>query len=221
MIIAKLTVGYDRGTARNDEKDLIAAAEAQAAGQKLLRRGAETPDGKVIRGIGSHFRSKDEQAAVKLRDQEASRVRNEFRKRFLVTALDGIFIVPATGVAREFIKTLDIRADVQVRVTEFILESPSGLDMVELGEWGDRIKKQLAGVSLGRTPQADEEGLKALETLSRCPVLKPSTGTRIRELVAMVRDQKINRIEIKRRLETMTVEIDGEPLKPRRAPVEA
>ena len=218
MLIAKLTIGYDRGIEHNKQQDLSLNDETGVTPSKIAGRGHKTADGKIIRGIGTHFRSEADAAAVKERDQEAGRIRQAFRSRFLVTPLDGVYIMPSEGVGRDFVKGLEPRADVQVRVTEFRLETPNGLDGAELSEWSERVRRQLSSVSLGRSKEADEEGLAALETLSNCPILTKSTGTRIRELVAMVRDGRQSRVEVKRALETMAVEIEQTQIEPRRAP---
>ena len=75
-----------------------------------------------------------------------------------------------------------------------------------------------AVVSLGRTKEADEDGLRALETLASCPVLKSETGTRIKELVAALRVGTLTRVELTRNLETLDVQIEQSPLQlqPRR-----
>lgn len=214
MLIAKLSISYDRGTALNRKEDLT---DSVPAGD-IFGRGTKTADGKVIRGIGSHFRSEADKNLAKERDQDAARIRNAFRSRFLITPLDGVYIMPSAGAGKMFVKSFEHRPDVRVSVTEFMLESAGGLDAVELSEWANRIKRQFAEISLGRSEKADEDGLKALESLSKCPALKPSTGTRIREMVASVRDAKMTRIEIRRNIETMPFEIEPAPLAPRRMP---
>lgn len=216
MLIAKLTIGYDRGLALNDETDL--KNEALALPGSILTRGATTKDGKIIRGLGTHYRSDADMILVKQRDADANRIRAEFRKRFLATPIDGLYVVPKAGVARAFINGTAYRSDLTVRVTEFELASPQGLDSGELTEWANRIKKQLSSVSLGRTKEADEDGLRALETLASCPVLKSETGTRIKELVAQLRNEKITRVELKRNLQTLDVQIEQAPLAPRKTP---
>lgn len=217
MLIAKLTIGYDRGLALNDENDLKAGEGAQQA--LIAHKGFRTADGKVIRGLGTHYRSDADMELVKERDADANRIRTEFRKRFLATPIDGLYVVPSRGIARGFITGLGHRDDINVRVTEFELASPDGLDGGELTEWANRIKNQLSSVSLGRSKEADEDGLRALETLAGCPVLKKETGTRIKELVAALRAEKITRVELKRNLQTLDVQIEQGPLlSPRRAP---
>lgn len=216
MLIAKLTISFDRGLAHNDTRDL--KPEDAPEGFKIAGRGDKTADGKVIRGLGTHFRSEEDAILVAEREKEARRVYNEFRSRFLATPIDGLYVVPKPGIAKAFVESLGVRPDIAVRVTEFRLESPGGLDGAELGEWATRIKRQLSGVSLGRSKEADAEGLRALETLASCPVLTPSTASRIKELVAMVRENRLTRLEIKRKIETMDVEIETKVLAPRQTP---
>jgi hypothetical protein len=209
MNIVKLSISYDRGLAHNDARDL--GTDKQS--------GTELETGEIIRGLGTKFRSRTSMEQVKQHDKIANNIRQSFRNQFLVTPIDGVYVVPAKGVAQAFLRTLvDIPPTVKVRVTEFTLESSGGMDGAELAEWAERIKRQLSTVSLGRSKEADEEGLKALETLSRCPVIKESTGARIRELVEGLRTSKLDRVELKRKIETLNVEVDDSQLAPRRAP---
>lgn len=212
MLIAKLTISYDRGMARNDEKDLT---EGQAS---IFGRGMETKDGKVIRGLGMHFRSKADMEATQERDRDAKRIYNEFRSRFLATPLEGVYVVGQHGEAKAFIDSLTHRPDINVFVSEFELTAPGELNASEIRGWAEKVRRQLASISLGRCKEADEDGLRALETLATCPILKKETGNRIKELVASVRDQKLDRVELKRSLETLSVGIETMQLQPRATP---
>lgn len=214
MLIAKLSIKYDRGLAHNDATDLT----VDGVKRDVRHPGDVTPDGKTIRGLGTHWRSPEDKARVEVLDKESRAIYLKFRSRFLSTPLDGVYVVPKSGSAKAFVQSLTIPADMTVRVTEFELAAPSGLDGAELGEWAERIKRQLGSIQLGRSREADEDGLNALELLASCPVLKRSTEDRIKELVSQVRDQKITRVELKRHIETLNVEIEQAPLPPRRAP---
>ena len=154
----------------------------------------------------------------KERDQAAKIIYTAWRSQFLSTPIDGVYVIPKAGAAKTFAANLETRSDMRVRVTEYELVSPGGLEDAELGEWATRVKNQLNSVSLGRGKEADADGLRALETLAGCPVLAKATATRIKELVEMVRAAKLDRLELKRRIEILNVEIEDESLiSPRRA----
>ena len=220
MIVCKLTVSYDRGVARNDERIIKDQLGLQEKAE--VESGDARKDDRLIRGLGTHYRSAADAEVVALRDKDARRVYQEFRARFLSTTVDGLYVVPAPGVAKAFLSGLSYRSDIQVRVTEFELAAiGAGLGDTELSEWASRIRRQLGSISLGRSKEADEEGLRALETLARCPVLKPETAASIQNLIGLVRAEKLGRVELKRKIETLDVQIDTAPLAPRRAPAMA
>lgn len=217
MQIAKLSIQYDRGLAHNDERDLTQTADGGKGGF-INRRGSKTADGKVIRGLGTHYRSEADAVLVAQRDQEARRIYQLFRSRFLATPLDGVYVISKRGEAKAFIDGTGYRSDMKVFVTEFELTAPGELNTDELRAWGTKIQRQLASISLGRSKEADEEGLRSLEYLATCPILKKQTGTRIKELVAQLREGTMTRIEVKRHLDTLPVEIEQTPLAPRQSP---
>lgn len=214
MQIAKLTISYDRGLAHNDVRDVT--QDGTRIG--VLTRGDTTADGKVIRGLGTHYQSAEIAALVQERDKEARRIYTEFRGRFLATPLEGVYVISQRGEAKRFIDGLEIRSDIKVYVTEFELTAPGELNTDELRAWGIKIQRQLSGISLGRSKEADASGLRALETLASCPILSKGTGNRIRELVAMVRDNRLDRVELKRNIETLPIELETSSLSPRRSP---
>lgn len=219
MRIAKLVISYDRGLERNDETDLKGNETSTVSS-----KGTQTADGKIIRGLGTHFKSQRDQELVKTRDQIASKIRQAFRERFVATSIDGCYVLNSAGEGKSFIDDLGAELNEQlntfnvgVRVQEFDLVT-EGLDTGEIRAWSDRIRNQLAAVQLGRKKEIDDEGLNALVTLSNCPLLSDSTGNRIRELVAAVRENKITRIEVRRSLAEMDVEIDQGPIMAPRRP---
>lgn len=225
MRIAKLTISYDRGLERNDEKDLFYSASLgeDVAKTAINAKGATTADGKIIRGLGTHFKSQRDQELVKKRDQIASQIRQAFRERFVATSIDGVYVLTESGAGKDFVSELPgmllnemHENDVKLRVQEFDLVTED-LDAGELRAWSERIKNQLASVQLGRKKELDEDGLNALVTLSQAPIISAATGRRIRELVEALRERKIDRIEIKRQIAQMDVEIEeGAVLAPRR-----
>lgn len=215
MLIAKLTISYDRGVALNKPEDLM---DGEAPKGLVAGRGYKTADGKIVRGIGSHFRSEAEAELVKQRDINARAIYNAFRSKFMAAPIEGLYFVEKPGEAKAFVAGLEVRDDMRVYVSEFELSAPQDLEQAEMASWGKRIKNQLSSISLGRNKEADEDGLNALLSLAGCPMLKKETGDRIRELVEGVRTAKITRVEIKRHIEKLNVQVDTTTLAPRRAP---
>lgn len=210
MRIGKLTIGYDRGLTRNDEKDL----------ETEKHRGSVLADGGILRGLGTKFKSARDQELVKLRDQHAAKIRQAFREKFVATSIDGVYVLTEVGAGKRFAADLNTRElqelEITVRLQEFDLVTED-LDTGELRAWSERIKNQLASVQLGRKKEIDEEGLDALITLSQAPIISKETGRRIRELVEALRENKITRLDIKRSLADLDVEIDqGAIIAPRR-----
>lgn len=225
MNIARLSIGYDRGVTRNTEEDvkehlgLFGETQAKiAAVKKAEKVKADGPDadGKVVRGLGTHFRSAADSELVKLRDADAKRLYTAWRETFLATPLDGVYIIPRPGAAKEWARAQEYRSDMTVRVSEFELVAPEGLEGAELGAWAARIKNQLSAVSLGRGKDADVKGLLALESLASCPILSAATASRIKNLVGQVREGKIDKVELKRQITTTYIEIEQAPLTVRR-----
>ena len=197
MIVGKLTISYDRGVSVNKKSDVGAA----------LNRGDVTANGGIVRGLGSHFRSPADQVAAQARDKEAHRIYQAFRAQFLTTTIDGLYIVPAYGVAKSFVEGL-APVGIDVRVSEFELTSSAGLDVAELSAWGVKIRRQLTAVSLGRKKQTDEEGVRAIKALADCPILSSKTRDTIKNLVSLLETAKINRADFKNKLETLEVEVE-------------
>lgn len=198
MIVAKLTISYDRGTVLNNKTDLGTA----------LKKGDVAADGGVIRGLGSRFRSQDAMLAATARDKEAHRVYSAFRAQFMTTTIDGLYIVPQYGAAKAFIQGLN-PVGIEVRVSEFELTSNAGLDAVELAAWGGRVKRQLAAVGLGRKKGVlDSAGVKAIKALAECPLLSHKTQDAVKNLVSLLESSQINKADFKTRLEKLTIEIE-------------
>lgn len=205
MIIARLSVRYSRGVECNSPEDI-----------GLKDAPATVESGGLIRGLGTHFKDEAERLLVQERDREWYRIRRAFRSRFMTTPIDGVYIVPRRGMAGEFVKSLDIRDDVAASVQEFYFAAAGEMSNEAIAEWAQRVKSQLAQVALGRGKEADEEGLSALETLTSCPAMGEETRRRVRELVSLVRAQKIDRLELKRSIADLDVKLEPGALAPRR-----
>jgi hypothetical protein len=197
MIVAKLSISYDRGTSLNNKNDLGVA----------VKKGDVTVNGGIVRGLGSHFRSHADMLATKERDKEASRIYTAFRAQFMTTTIDGLYIVPEYGAAKKFVDDMG-PVGINVSVAEFELTTPTGLDEPELLSWGTRIKRQLSSVSLGRKKnQVDEAGLKAVEALADCPLLTKETRDAVKNLTGLLRTNTIDRMSFRKRLESLNVKV--------------
>ncbi len=199
MIVAKLTISYDRGTAYNRQTDL----------GTNLKRGDVTADGGVVRGLGSHFRSQEDMIAAQARDKEAGRIYRAFRERFLATTVDGLYVVPAYGAAKKFIEGIS-PSGIEVRVAEFELTSANGLDGAELSAWGEKIKRQLSAVNLGRKKETDLAGLKVIDALADCPLMTEKTREAVKGLVGLLKASQINKADFRKRLGNLNIEIAAE-----------
>lgn len=204
MIVAKLTIQYDRGVAYNQPEDLNATIGKQTT----------TEDGKVIRGIGTHFKSVADAERVKRLDQEAKGLYCEFREAFMATPIEGVYAIPERGAGRAWLSARrpGVSPEIKVRVSEFVLETYDSLEASEITDWSRKVKAQLSSVQLGRHKEADENGLAALLTLAKCPVLSRDTAQRIKDLVAQLKANQITKIDLRRKIDTLNVKIETAPL---------
>jgi len=217
MIIGRLTISFDRGTATNQADDLGLAVAPR-----------ETEGGKVIRGLGTHFRSAADLELAKERSNEEQRVRAAFKRAFIGSPLPGTYILPSEGAGQKVLTALDppVRADVQARVSEYVLEPTQALPPAEVAEWVERVTKQIQNVPFGRGKGNDwadtkggRGGLDILEGLASCPVIGEATRADLLELIGDSRLQRLDRVSLQRRLDTIQVDLDATPVAPRRAPV--
>lgn len=219
MLVAKLSISYDRGLCRNKPEDVVDAptdGEAQFRGARLVIAGQTNHEGKVIRGLGTHFRSKEDFDLARERDAEANKIRKVFKDRFLVSPIPGVYFMPKRGAGQAFVDGLGIRSDMEVRVSEYNLSSASDMEAREVAEWVGRIKKQFAGISLGRKKEEiDGKGLDSILELAGCPVLSQKTADQIKELVGMLKAEKITKVDLKRRFKTLEIEVGPEMMSPR------
>lgn len=207
MIVARLHISYDRGTQRNKAEDLGLDQEPE-----------ETKDGGLVRGLGSHYRSPEARAEAQRLAKEEQRIRTEFRRSFMAAPMDGYYVVPSEGAGQELLATLDVDGAVNVAVSEWVIRTTQEeRPPEEIREWGEKVKRQIADVPLGRSKTPDADGLLLLERLANCPVLGDDTRD---EILALIRDAKleaITRVELKRELKVLDVKV-GVPSAPRRAP---
>jgi len=211
MLIAKLRISL---------KDCAIAYNSSAELETTKARGTVLTDGKIVRGLGTHFASQEAKERFDRLTAEANVIRNKFNEHFLRTPIESTFVIGVRGEAKAFIASLPVNPDIEVSVFEFELGSASGdLDEKEMKEWSVRVKAQLTRVPLGRGEEADQDGLAALETLAGCPVLSQETAARIRLMVSEVRVGKMTRTDLKRGISLLDVAMDQTSLAPRRTPV--
>lgn len=207
MLVAKLSVSYDRGTERNAPAHL-----------GLERTPEETAGGGIVRGLGSHWRSPEAQVAAAECAREEQRARKAFAGAYLPGPFPGTYVITSREEPEALVRELALDPRVEARVSVYDLAPDGDLPTAEVEEWAARVQERIAGVSLGRGGSADAAGLDALERLAACPILAPETATRIREMVAGARLDDIPRAELRRSLAALPVQIAPQGAAPRRAP---
>ena len=208
MLIAKLRISMKDATISYNSSEELETEKG---------RGTVLPDGKVIRGLGTHFANLAAQERYDRLTKESNVVREKFNRRFMRTPIDGTFIISEKGEAKKYIESLNINTELDVSVIEFELGATAGgLDNAEMQEWGKRVKNQLLRIPLGRANTVDSEGMDVLKTLSNCPVLSKETSEAIRLLLAQVEVGQLNRVDFKRSIELLDVNMDQATLQPGR-----
>jgi hypothetical protein len=212
MLIAKLRISLrDAGIAYNSATEL----------ETTKARGTVLTDGKVVRGLGTHFANQAAKERFDRLTKDSNTIREAFNRKFLRTPIEGTFVVNTKGEAKAYIASQTINPELFVSVMEFELgAADEGLDKQEMDEWGKRVKAQLERIPLGRAETVSNEGIDALEELSKCPVLAPATREAIGTLIAQAKVGQINRIDFKRSIELMDVTMDQGTLVPKRPVLE-
>ena len=210
MIIARLCISFDRGMACNRPSDLKAEAY----------RGKVTDDGKVIRGLGTHFRSVEAREKARELSAKEQNIRNAFKRRFVAAPIPGCVILPESGAGKALLAKLDIPEEMRVGISEFKLDvAGDGLGSYEVREWADRIKSQLevAPLGRGRGKYVKDENLDMLDGIADCPALAPETRAKLKELISGARLKQIEKSEVRRALENLEIEIDPTMIQPDRS----
>jgi hypothetical protein len=206
LICAKLSVSFDRGTKRNAAADL-----------GLDEVPVETKDGGLVRGLGSHWRSNEAKEKAKELSTIEGRVRREFARLFPMSNLPGIFVLPERGAGKKVVDEMeDVPNEISVHVTEFTMGILDTLPPVELEAWGERVKKQIAAVPLGRKEEADASGLDLIAKLAACPIFEDETRDELLRLIANARLDVIDRVTLKRSLATVAIKV-GVAASPKRS----
>jgi hypothetical protein len=211
LTIGSLAISYDRGRARNNAKDV-----------GLDETPRFTEDGLEVCGLGTHWKM-GQAELVKARNTEAMRIRTAFDRAFLKAPIKGTYILPERGAGRRFLNELDppVAWDVTCSVSEYRLEvmvqAPA-----EVRAWASRVTEQLSKVPLGRGEDAGQGGLALLEKLAACPVIADTSRKALTDLISDAKLAKVNRVDFKRRLAKLQVDVSApavEPRRPTRAPM--
>lgn len=202
MLIAKLRISLRDAAIQYNRADELGTDKT---------RGTVLQDGKVIRGLGTHFLNKAAQERFDKLTSESNAIREKFNRRFLKSPIDGVYVIGNKGDAKEFVKALTFDGGLEVWVTEFELGNTNGgLDSTEMNAWAGKVKTQLEKIPLGRGKKEtiDPEGIAALEALSKCPVLSAETAAAISALAVQAKANQCDRVELKRSIELLTVTMD-------------
>jgi hypothetical protein len=211
MLIAKLRISLIDASIQYNRPDELGTDKD---------RGAVLPDGKVVRGLGTHFANQAAKERFDRLTKESNLIREKFNRRFMRSPLEGVFVISKKGEAKEYVAGIPKVEGLEIYVTEFQLGGlDGGLDDQEMRAWGEKVKTQLSRIPLGRGKELDDEGIKALEALTSCPMLKPESAEYIRSMIAQLQVGKMDKIDFKRGIELMSVEMDQSALTVQRSPV--
>lgn len=199
LIIAKLSVRLkDANIKYNSSLELETTKE----------RGTVLADGKIVRGLGTHFESKEAKDRFDRLTSRSNAIREEFNRKFARGPFEGTYVMSKAGEALEFASQFaNERPDIDVVTYEVNLSGA-----FDMAEWQERIKSQAKRVGLGRAEFAADDGLNDLANLAQCPVLATSTRDSLLALIAQARAGDMKRVDFKRNIDLLKVEMDTAPL---------
>ena len=217
MIVGRLCITYPRGLKSNKAKDV-----------GLSSVPTNTEDGGVVRGLGTHFTSEEAKERVKDCEKYEYQIRSTFKENFVSAPIPSMFILPDRYAGEQCLNRItraigsELRGlAISCRVVTYDLGIIDELPSAEVQEWKDRIKRQLTLAPLGRAKDAKASGLGILESLASCPVLAEETRTSLNDLIGLARLGTLDRLDFKRQIELIDVEVDvGPVVAPRRAEVD-
>lgn len=208
-VIGHLSISYDRGITRNKPEDLGLDVQPD-----------ESPDGGVIRGLGSKWRSEDARMQTKRFGDEERRIVLAARQTFVRAPFKGTYVLPEKGAGKRWLAQLDPppMAGVQVSLSEYVLGVVSQTP-AEVREWSERVTNQLRRIPLGREKTVSAEAITVLSRLADCPVISDESRSALLALIADAKLDKVERVEFKRKLAKLPISIaTSESVTPRRAP---
>lgn len=199
MIVGRISISFERGIKRNQKEDLGIVDEVIKVEE----------DGGILRGYGTHYKSKEAKEKAERLEDEDRKIRNIFKRTFPLSPIPGIFILPTKTAARELLDTLEIPDDLKVTAQVFTLNAEGGMDKDSMQEWSEKIHKQFKDIPLGREREIEVDGLDMIEKLASCPVIGSKAREEIFELVQRARDNKIERVAFRRQLSAIDLDLDG------------
>lgn len=197
MIVARISMSFDRGVERNRPEDVGLPVEP-----------AETPTGGKICGLGTHFTSQEAEAFAKVCQIEEGRVNRLISREFVRSPIPGLYVLPDRNAGRRFLEKIEPLAAVNARCVVYDLTPGESLPQAELDEWKKRIQAQFTTAPLGRGQGAAQEGLEIIERLAACPLLDRTTRDKVLSLVAQAKIEQIDRVEFRRQIAELDVQID-------------
>lgn len=199
MIVARISMSFDRGVARNNPQDV-----------GLGDNPVLTPEGGEIRGLGTHFISPEAKVFAEKCTAEEARIRKSLDRRLMRSPIPGLYVLSYDGEGDSILRSLDPIPEVNARCKTYNLTSNGSIEGAELTDWIERIKAQLKMIPIGkgRGKSVSEEGIEITEQLAKCPILSESTKNAILSLVAKAKFDQIEKMEFRRQLVDLTIEID-------------
>lgn len=206
IIIGHLLISYDRGAARNKPEDLGLDSEPE-----------ETSDGGRVRGLGTHWRSDEARARTEKCMQEERRIRKALKDTFVSAPFKGTVVLPDTEAGQRFLRQLDPQPDSDVRVSmsTYVL-GVLAQTSAAMNEWNERVARQIQKVPLGRGKDVAADALNVLTNLAYCPVIGSTTRDALLALIEDAKLARVKRVDFKRRLSSIKVDVAGTSVTPRR-----
>lgn len=181
-------------------------------------RGSELEDGKVVRGLGTSFVSKEAKERYDRLVSRSNEIRAQFGLKFGRGPIRSTYMVAQPGDAMRYAETFSADApDILVTCDE--IDMTGSLSERALVDWAESNKELLKRVPLGRAEEASDEGLNAIETLAGCPAFAQETKDLLQRWVAEAKVGSLKRADLKRNISLMQIKMDATPmLAPRSRP---
>lgn len=174
-------------------------------------RGTTLEDGKIVRGLGTSFESKEAKERYDRLVSRSNEIRAQFGMRFGRGPIRSTYMVAQPGDAIRYGETFESDApDITVTVDE--LDTSGSLSERALADWAEANKELLKRVPLGRSEEASDEGLTAIETLASCPAFAQETKDVLQRWVSEAKVGSLKRADLKRNISLLDVKMDATPL---------